>query len=214
MNLEDSKKDRDPNAKVSDSGSFILNRSENHFGRPSVMTSSILIKDITDKMKVWNVEDIYDHATLPACYAFYDKYGKLLYVGKAIDIWKRFSKHMHSGYTNTTMIKVKEKTYFLWKKFHSVQFYQLSETDAHYLEYLEQCLFHNLRPSHNIWRLGMITDDEYTKILDSSPSHDQSAKNGWEPHEKDLLKDAKANWPDKDLLIEVGIIKEGEKYDF
>ena len=214
MNLEDSKKERDPNAIISNSGSFVLNISENHYGRPSVLTSSILIKDITNKMKVWDVENIYIHAKLPACYAFYDKYGQLLYVGKAKDLWKRFSRHMHSSYTNTTKIIVSEKTYFLWKKFHSVQFYQLSEQDTPYLEYLEQCLFHYLRPAHNIWGLKMITDKQYKSILDNSPSHDQFTKNGWEQHEKECLKDAKEIWPEKQHFVDSGIIKEGEKYEF
>lgn len=214
MNPESSNRERDSNSKIFNGGSFLLNESRDHETRPSMLTSSILIKDITYKIKVWDVEDIWKLAKLPACYAFYDKYGTLLYVGKAKDIWIRFSAHMHSSNTNTTSIEVMGKKYYLWRNFHSIRLFKLSQEDAPYLEYLEQCLFHVLRPKHNLWKLGMITGEEYKNVLEKSPSHDQSVGNGWEENEKDNLKDAKINWPDKQLLIDDGIIKKGEKYVF
>jgi len=215
MNLSDSRKDRSPIAVISNSGSFILNESENHFGRPSIMTSSLLIKDITNPIKVWDVEEIYEYAKLPCCYAFYNKYGVLLYIGKASDLWKRYSGHMHSAITNTTSVEVNGRKFYLWRKFHSVRLFQLSENDSQYLEYLEQCLFHFLKPAHNIWKLEMISDEDYIKILEKSPSHDEKGiSNGWESDEIYKLQDALQNWPKKDDLIKHGIIKENENYKF
>lgn len=193
----------------SDSLTVSLNRSVEHdgqkSGRPSIMTGSLLIKDII-KFDVWEVEEIVKFSKLPCCYVFRDTNGEILYVGQSKTFWERFSQHNYSLRTNTSKVKLedsmgKKRIFGLYLRFRTVEVYQLDIADVHNRLFLEQCLISLLKPAHNLYTQGIITADDYIEILSNSPKMSQ-----WSSCEKDQLINAKNNWPKTEYLREQGII--------
>ncbi|WP_176581094.1 GIY-YIG nuclease family protein [Bacillus thuringiensis] len=187
-----------------------LNRSTNHNvqkeGRPSVLTASLLIKDITPFF-VWQVDDIVNYSKLPCCYVFRDINGTVLYVGESRTFWERFSQHNYKLHTNTTKVRIrdssgKKRTFGLYLRFYTVEVYQLDVGDEYNRFFLERCLISMLRPVHNNYTDRVLSGNEYIKILNSSPT-----RSGWPEIDKVNIKRVINNWPGNEILRRLGIIK-------
>ncbi|ULT55869.1 GIY-YIG nuclease family protein [Neobacillus drentensis] len=162
--------------------------------RESILTSSFFIKDITEKIPVWQIDETVDFSDIPGCYVFRDKYGKVVYVGQTKSFWKRFSQHMITKKTNTTSVKVTNnkkvvKIIRLYQYFHTVEFYQLDVNDADLRFILEQFLFLKFKPPHNIYTQRMISGEEYIQKMESYTKREK-----WSDEEKGYMYDAIRNW--------------------
>jgi hypothetical protein len=186
-----------------------INKSINHNsqqgGRPSVLTASLLIKDITT-FNVWQVDDIVNYSRLPCCYVFRDINEKVLYVGQSSTFWERFSQHNYSLHTNTSKVSVRNSsdikhTFGLYLRFHTVEVYQLDVEDKYNRFFLERCLITIFNPPHNSYTDKVLSGDEYIEFLRNSPSMSK-----WPLSDKTNIKNAKANWPKTEKLRELGII--------
>lgn len=186
-----------------------INRSENHDiqkeGRPSVLTASLLIKDITP-FYVWQVNDIVNYSRLPCCYVFRDINHKVLYVGESRTFWERFSQHNYKLHTNTTKVSIKDskgrkRTFKLFLRFYTVEVYQLDIKDEYNRFFLERCLITMFRPPHNGYTDRVLSGDEYIEILNNSPT-----KSDWPKNDRENIKNVINDWPGAKKLRELGII--------